>query len=195
MRSHELKRAKRDVRREVLARRDALDAATIEAAGEAVATRLLATEAIVPGAVVLVYWSFGSELPTAPLRRRLREAGATVALPRIDDHRLRTIVFEEGDPMTGTSFGAMEPAGGDEVAPGDLALIATPAVAFDLAGRRIGYGGGFYDRLFPLAGRARRVGVAHDVQVVEGPLPAGHFDLRVHAICTPTRSITCDAST
>jgi 5-formyltetrahydrofolate cyclo-ligase len=195
MRSHDLKRAKRDVRREILARRDALDAVTIEAAGEAVAERVLATEVIAPGAVVLVYWSFGSELPTSPLRRRLREAGATVALPRIDGDRLRTIVFDEGDPMTATSFGAMEPTGGDEVAPGDLALIATPAVAFDLAGRRIGYGGGFYDRLFPLAATARRVGVAHDVQVVEGPLPAGHFDLRVQAVCTPTRTIACGAPT
>lgn len=195
MRSSDLKRAKRLIRREVLTRRDGLSAEERRAAGEAIAERLLGSQGDLVGTVVLVYWAFGSEVPTSSLMAGLREAGALVALPRIDGDRLQILAYRDGDQLTETSFGAMEPAGGAEIAPDGVDLIATPAVAFDLEGRRIGYGGGFYDRLFPHATGARRVGVAYDLQIVEGPLPSGHLDLRVHAICTPTRLIDCGGPT
>lgn len=195
MRSHELKRAKRDVRRAVLAARDAMPAEERDAAGIAVATTLLDAFPVGPGQLVMAYWAFGSEVPTGPLMERVREAGATVALPRIDGSRLRIVAYHPGDRLTATSFGAMEPADGDDLDPAAVSLIATPGAAFDPDGRRIGYGGGFYDRLFPRATRAVRVGIAYDLQVLDPPLPEGHIDLRVHAICTPTRTIRAPGRT
>ncbi|HYJ60304.1 MAG TPA: 5-formyltetrahydrofolate cyclo-ligase [Actinomycetota bacterium] len=187
MTSNELKRAKRAIRRQVLTARDAIPPAELVAGGEAVADAIAGLSEVSAGTVVMSYWAFGSEVPTAPLHRRLWAAGVTVALPRIEDGELRILVYRDGDPLTTTGFGALEPApDASPVAATDLDVIATPGVAFDREGRRIGYGGGFYDRLFPRAPGALRIGVAHDLQVLDGPLPAGHFDLRVQAICTPT---------
>ena len=187
MTSNELKRAKRAVRRRVLSARDELSAAELAAAGEAVAEVIASMPEVRPGANVLSFWAFGSEVPTSPIHRRLWAGGATVALPRIVEGDLRVLVYRDGDPLSPTSFGAMEPAlDAETLDPSILDVILTPGVAFDREGRRVGYGGGFYDRLFPTAPGALRVGIAHDLQVVEEPLPAGHFDLLVHAICTPS---------
>ena len=67
--------------------------------------------------------------------------------------------------------------------------MLVPGVAFDLAGRRLGYGGGFYDRLLPLfvPGTARVAG-AFDLQIVPR-VPAAPHDLAVHAVATETRTI------
>ena len=62
----------------------------------------------------------------------------------------------------------------------------------DLAGRRVGYGGGFYDRFLPRTRtHAFRVAVVLPEQLVREDLPAGAFDLRVHAIVTPDEVIRC----
>ena len=64
-------------------------------------------------------------------------------------------------------------------------MILVPGVAFDLHGRRLGRGKGFYDQL--LAGvRGTTCGVAFDVQVVR-ELPQEPHDARVNCILTPTR--------
>jgi 5-formyltetrahydrofolate cyclo-ligase len=189
LKAHELKRAKRDVRRAVLAARDALDPASRVAMAEVIAGRALATPEIAGARMVLAFSSFGSEVDTAPLIAGLRAAGTAVVLPRVDGPRLRLHVVEPGDELAPASFGALEPVGGAEVAPSALGAVVTPAVAFDRLGGRVGYGGGFYDRLFDEAPRVSRVGIAFAVQVVADPLPAGAFDRRVHVVVTESEVI------
>ena len=70
--------------------------------------------------------------------------------------------------------------------------MATPAVAFDRQGRRVGYGGGFYDRFFPRTRPdAFRVGIGFGVQLVDGELPGGSFDLRVDVVVTESETVRC----
>jgi 5-formyltetrahydrofolate cyclo-ligase len=182
--SGDLKKAKRDVRRSVLAARDALTPAERDAKAAAIAAHLFAMDDVRAAEVVLAFWSFGSEVPTARLLETLGVGRRLLALPRIVGSDLEARTYEPGDPLEETSFGAMEPADGAPVDPSDLDVILTPAVAFDAQGRRVGYGGGFYDRLFPRAPGAARIGIGYDLQVRTEPLPAGGFDLRVHAIVT-----------
>ena len=94
--------------------------------------------------------------------------------------------------MTETTFGAREPAAGEMVHPAEIDVVATPAVAFDRAGRRVGYGGGFYDRFFPRTrADALRVGVGFGVQLLDEPLPGGAFDLRVDVVVTESETVRC----
>jgi len=195
MKAHELKRAKRDVRRGVLAERDLLPPAVRADRAAAIAERVLGLEEMRSARTVLAFWSFGSEVPTAPMLRGMHDLGLVVALPRIEGAELQVLPYEPGDPLAETTFGAMEPAGGDPIDPTAIDVIVTPGVAFDRQGRRVGYGGGFYDRLFPLANRARRIAVAFDLQVVDASLPAGRSDWSVHAIVTETGTIRCSGST
>ena len=192
MTSGELKRAKRDVRRRVLAARDATDPADRERAAAVVADRVLALPEVVAATTVLAFSSFGSELSTLPLIDGLVQRGVLVGLPVIVDGDLVGRSWRPGEPTTETWFGAREPAGGDVIDPSAFDVLVTPAVAVDPAGRRVGYGGGFYDRFLPRTRPdAFRVAVVLPEQLVREDLPAGAFDLRVHAIVTPEEVIRC----
>jgi 5-formyltetrahydrofolate cyclo-ligase len=139
------------------------------------------------------FWSFGSEVSTPPLLEALHARGIRVCLPRIEGERdLEAVVYEPGDPLTATSFGAREPADGTILAPDALDLVITPGVAFDRSGGRIGYGGGFYDRFLRRTRHGvSRIALAFDVQVLPHELPAASFDLGVDAIVTETETIRC----
>ena len=192
MNSAELKRAKREVRRAILAARDAIDPAARAAGSQAIADRLLALPEVEAAGAVMTFWSFGTEVDTAPMIERLLARDVVVALPRIRHPDLEPRTWRPGEPVTETSFGAREPAGGRVLPPQELDVIVVPAVAFDRAGRRVGYGGGFYDRFLPATRPdALRVGVAFALQVVDEPLPQGHFDLRVDALVTQAETVRC----
>ena len=183
MNSADLKRAKREVRRRVLQMRDASTAEERAANADVVAARCQDLPELMAANVVMAFWSFGSELPTMPIIEALLAAGVEVALPRIVDGDMQVRAWRPGDPMTQARFGALEPTEGRIVAPADVDAVLTPSVAFDRSGRRVGYGGGFYDRFFTKTDAAR-VGAALALQVLAEDLPTGPFDLSVQAIVT-----------
>lgn len=188
--AHRLKAAKRALRRELLARRDAMPASARAAASRAIADRAIALPEVRGAGVALVFWSFGSEVDTAPLMERLRAAGGAIALPRIEGGEVVAVRLEPGGEVRPTAFGAMEPVG-TPLAPGAIDVVIAPGVAFDRAGNRLGYGGGYYDRfLRRLIAGPPTIAVAFDLQVVEA-VPAGHGDLRVDAIVTEREVIRC----
>ena len=188
MRSGELKRAKRRIRREVLALRDAVPPDRRTAMGALIADRFLALPEMEAARTVMLFWSFGSEVPTARLIEHLHVLGVAVALPRIEGSELVPVRFDPGDPTEPTSFGAREPVGATTIAPGRLDVVAVPGVAFDRRGRRVGYGRGYYDRLLPTTS-ASAVALAFGLQVLPGELPAGGADVEVDLIVTESGTI------
>lgn len=192
MKAGDLKRAKRDVRRRVLAVRDALPAAERERRGAAIAEGFLALPEVVAAQIVLGFWAFGSEVATRPLLEALHGRGVRVALPRVVEGDLELLLWEPGAALAATAFGPMEPAGGAAVSPIEVDVVCTPAVAFDRWGARVGYGGGYYDRLFlRTRADALRAGIAFALQVLHEELPRGHFDQRVDAVVTEDGTIRC----
>jgi len=191
--SGDLKRAKRDVRRRVLALRDAMDADDRARAAADVTRRVLGLPEVEAASTVLAFSSFGSELPMLPLIEALVARGIRVGLPVITGDEIIARAWRPGEPTTTTSFGAEEPAGGAPIDPVSIDVIVTPAVAVDRAGRGVGYGGGFYDRFLPRTrASAARVAVVLAAQLVDGDLPAGSFDLPVDVIVTPDEVIRCE---
>jgi 5-formyltetrahydrofolate cyclo-ligase len=85
-------------------------------------------------------------------------------------------------------FGIREPlATCQEVELNRLDFVLVPGVAFDLHGRRLGRGKGFYDQLLP-AVRGQTCGVAFDEQIV-CEVPVEPRDVHLNCILTPTRWI------
>jgi len=83
------------------------------------------------------------------------------------------------------SFGMLEPAPDlPSVDPAQVDLILTPGLAFDHQGGRLGFGGGFYDRLLPLATQGLRVGITYDELVLDA-VPMQAWDCRVEWLATP----------
>jgi 5-formyltetrahydrofolate cyclo-ligase len=94
--------------------------------------------------------------------------------------------WQPGDALIPERFGTMRPIG--ELLTPDTLLI--PLLAFDAAGRRLGYGGGFYDRtLAGLPGRFR-LGCAFAAQQVDA-VPVGPYDMRLDAVATENGIIRC----
>jgi 5-formyltetrahydrofolate cyclo-ligase len=197
MNSAALKRAKREVRRRVLAERDALSPSERAHLGVVVAERFLSLPEVDAAGVVMAFWSFGSEVPTGPLLEDLARRGKTVALPRIVEGELEARSYRPGDPVSETAFGAFEPAGGRVLDATEIDVVAVPAVAFDRQGRRVGYGGGYYDRFLPATGAgATHVGIGFALQLLPAgdDLPAGHFDRAVDVVVTERETVRCGSA-
>jgi 5-formyltetrahydrofolate cyclo-ligase len=188
MSSANLKRDKRRVRNAVRAERDAVPTDVREERSARVIERFLDLPEVRRGSTIMLFSSFGSEVPTESLIERLHARGVVVALPRIEGAALVPVPYAPGDPTTPTPFGAEEPVGGTPVDPSSIDVVGVPGVAFDRGGRRIGYGGGYYDR-FLRGLPAFTVGLVFGLQIVDEDLPAGRFDLAVDAIVTEEETI------
>jgi 5-formyltetrahydrofolate cyclo-ligase len=161
---------KKQLRREALARRDALDATWRIEASLAMADTAQSAIEIDPGLIASGFWPVRSEVDVRPIMACLRDKGARLCLPAILDRE--TIVFRElvrGADLIDMGFGTSGP--GPEAAVLDPSVMLVPLAAFDMRGHRIGYGAGFYDRAIAklhAAGRAPRlIGIAFDCQQVE----------------------------
>jgi 5-formyltetrahydrofolate cyclo-ligase len=188
-----LREAKRALRERILAARDALDRHTRTEDSAAIAAHVAGLASFRSAACIVLTLPFRSEWDTRALLHDALARGADVALPRVNEatrmielHRVRDAL---ADVATGYR-GIPEPlASLPRVEPSDVDWILVPGVAFDLRGRRLGYGGGYYDRLLPLLPpRASRIAGAFELQLVES-LPAAPHDLAVNAIATPTRVV------
>jgi 5-formyltetrahydrofolate cyclo-ligase len=138
---------------------------------------------------ILFYAALPGELDLAPLVSEARQAGKAAALPRFVKETNSYQPFEVSDlarDCVPGKFGIAEPA--DHCPPmplNRLDLVLAPGIGFDLSGRRLGRGRGFYDRL--LVGIAgAKCGVAFDLQVV-ARIPAERHDVTMNFILTPTR--------
>jgi 5-formyltetrahydrofolate cyclo-ligase len=149
-----------------------------------VARNVLALPAIVEATTVMAFSSFGSEVDTGPIIERLARAGRRVALPRVEGRVIVPVAYRSGDPVKPSSFGAVEPAEGEAIAPGEIDVVIVPGLAFDRSGHRVGYGRGFYDRFLGRLGPdAHTVGVCFSIQLVD-EVPHGRGDRPVELVVT-----------
>jgi 5-formyltetrahydrofolate cyclo-ligase len=144
---------------------------------------------------ILFFAPLRAELDVWPLLPEALAAGKRVALPRFEAATQRYEAAEVLDPTTDLElghFGIREPRGQCARFSSDwLDLILVPGVAFDLQGRRLGRGKGYYDQLLG-ALHGTRCGVAFDQQVVD-EIPMAPHDMTLHCILTPTRWVELKA--
>jgi 5-formyltetrahydrofolate cyclo-ligase len=176
---------KRALRQTAAASRHGLDPTE---AGNALAAHVLRDCPPPPGAVVSGFWPLEGEIDLRPLLHALHERGNRVALP-VTPRRGEPLTFrgwQPGDVMVPERFGTLRPVG-EDLQP-DMLLV--PLLAFDAAGGRLGYGGGFYDRTLPLLPGRFRLGCAFAAQQVD-EVPIGPYDVRLDAVATENGIIRC----
>jgi 5-formyltetrahydrofolate cyclo-ligase len=188
-----LHEAKLALRRRVLARRDALAPEIRSAASEAIVKRITALPEFGAATAVLLTLAFRSEWNTLALVRAAIATGKTVAVPRVDVEARMLELHALSDPDREIATGHMgipEPfPGNPRIARDTIDFVLVPGVAFDLAGRRLGYGGGYYDRLLPLLSpHVARVAGAFELQLVDR-VPAAPHDVGVDTIVTESRTL------
>ncbi|RAI03695.1 5-formyltetrahydrofolate cyclo-ligase [Acuticoccus sediminis] len=151
-------------------------ARTVRGAGAAIAAR---ADELPGAAIVSGYLPIRDEIDPRPLMAALGST-AQIALPKIEDGRMRFVVMGEGDRLVSGRFGLTEPSGGAEVVP-DLVLV--PLLAFTRTGGRLGYGAGHYDRWLGEHPGRRTVGLAYAAQELP-ELPIEPHDHPLDAILT-----------
>lgn len=158
-------------------------------ASAAAARRLLDQSEWKNSKSVLLYIPLEGEVDLLACAAEARRAGKLLALPRyLPDQAIYCAALHQGEMMDLKKgpFGVLEPPVNAPVVPlNRLDLVLVPGLGFDPAGRRLGRGKGFYDRLLAEAAGVK-CGVAMDEQIVP-ELPEEPHDVAMNFILTPTQ--------
>ena len=175
----------------VLAERDALTPAVRSQRSQAIVSSIISLPSFDAARSVLLTSSFGSEVETAGLIARTLGAGKTLLLPLVNKQARMLELFEVTDTETelarGT-YGIAEPRPDRcrRADYGEVDWVLVPGVVFADDGYRIGYGGGYYDRLLPLLPPAAlRVSATFQLQR-RHEVPHGVHDRKVEIVVTET---------
>lgn len=147
------------------------------------------------------YWATGGELPLNLVIPPLATRGQRFLLPLLAKGKeLHFAPWRDGEPIAPNRYGIPEPVAPREwFAPFQLDLVLVPLLAFDRCGRRLGHGGGYYDRSFAFLKEQARptepllVGVGYAFQEVDQLDPAP-WDVALDYIATERELIDCHAA-
>jgi len=159
---------------------------------DAIITRtLLSLDLILKNQTICTYISMTDEIDTRKLiNNLLKTSKYNIVVPKVSGNFLKLYRIPDLKHLKESKFGVLEPDNWcQEVKPDYCKVIITPGLAFAPDGYRIGYGKGYYDRLFNQTG-APRIALAYDFQVLE-TLPYQEYDKRIDILVTPTRIINC----
>lgn len=175
------------LRRRLLTRRAARPAAERGAAAAELARHLGDLPGIGAARCVTAYVGVGDEPDTGPLLAVAAARGLRVLLPvALPAGRLQWAAYDGSQNLLPGRLDLLEPAGprlgAGAVAEADLLLV--PALAVDAAGRRLGRGGGYYDRLLASVAKPAYAVVFDDEVLDEVPVTA--HDRPVAGALTPS---------
>ncbi len=184
--SDALARAKHAARKRAQAMRGGCD----PAAGAQLARHVLEAGIVPDGAAVSGFLPIGDEIDLRPLLEALHLRGHRVFLP-VTPPRGRPLSFRAWTPgmaLERERFGTLCPPASAPKGRPDLLFV--PLLAFDRAGRRLGYGGGYYDRTLAGLPDAWACGCAYAAQELD-EVPAGEYDRRLQAVATERGVVLC----
>ena len=142
---------------------------------------------------ILGFASLGTEPDLDPLLDRLREAGRGVLLPRTgrEPGSLEAVPLHVPiNELSRDALGVRVPREGNPVPLERISTVLVPGVMFDPWGKRLGRGGGYYDRLLEKLPGAALIGVCFEASI-QDEVPTEAHDRRVEAIVTEYRTIDC----
>lgn len=185
---------KKLLRRDILEIRDTFTPEDVEENSCLVFQRIKAMEEYKNSQTIMVYVSFANEIDTFAFIQEMIEEGKRVVTPicNFKDRSMKLAVtrtFPEG--FKTTNFGILElPKDHPEwVENEDVDLIITPGVAFTRDGKRLGYGGGFYDRLLAKKRHDTKTVCPIYEEFVLEDLPTDKYDLPVDYVVTKSEVI------
>jgi 5-formyltetrahydrofolate cyclo-ligase len=189
----ELARAKASLRAEILARRRAMTADDRAAAGRQLRDAVLEMPELQMAGTIAAYVSVATEPDTRGLIFALWKRGSYVLLPVLQaDGDLDWASYEGPDSLGAGPRGLLEPSeprrGVTAITSADLVIV--PALAVGRDGRRLGRGGGSYDRALARVGPAiQTVALLYDGELVS-QVPAGPNDRSVRAAVVAGQGIS-----
>lgn len=183
--SRQLKRAKGKMRELLVQKRRIMSAEDRQLSSQKILEQLEQMSCFREAKTILLYYPIQNEVDVLPLVKRYKH-DKTLLFP-VSHRRGMTVHPYAGNAMMHRGkFGIPEPT--TPAYTGGIDLVIVPAVAFDEKGRRLGRGGGYYDRFIKKQTHAVLVGVGYDFQLVE-EVPSTRHDQRVDRIVLPSQTI------
>ena len=179
---------KKVCRKNILKQRDEMNLNDVRTKSDAIVKHLKTMDL---GDKVMVYLAFGNECGTDDFITYLLKKGTQVYIPYcfgegiMEASRLRDL---RADTEIGF-FGIRAPKKEvrDFIDPSELSAVIVPGIGFDLAGNRLGFGGGYYDRYLPRTDKnCKKIAICYEFQISESLKPEDH-DFPMEYIVTEER--------
>ena len=193
---------KRRLRKDFIEKRDSIHPEQKRLKEAAIEKTLFSLREFQKAGSILLYMSFRSEVNTMNYLEDVVSLGKALILPRVDaKHRsLRLFEVRDVSELSPGYMGILEPRieKGREVSLNTVDLVIIPGTGFDITGSRIGYGGGYYDRLLSYESKqlARvekhimTIALAFEEQIGT-KIPTEPHDIKVDMIVTEKRTVRC----
>lgn len=138
--------------------------------------------------IVLSYSSFKNEPDSNDLNNYLlKNKTLLISQSNIKTHTLTLRKVENMNNLVKSTFGILEPIDGDIIPYKNVDCVVIPGIAFNLSGFRLGYGAGFFDRLFAdTSFKGKKIGLFFDEQMINIDFQT-KFDLPLDYIITPSK--------
>ncbi|MEQ1526548.1 MAG: 5-formyltetrahydrofolate cyclo-ligase [Gallionella sp.] len=188
---------KQQIRQGIIALREQLSPEVRVAHSAAITERLLQLPSYQHANVVLGYMNFGAEFDSSAWAKQVLADGKRLALPKVNRQTNQLDLYWVEDlasQLAAGVWGIPEPVAErcerlntlNEV---EFALL--PGVAFTRSGARLGYGGGFYDKLLAqIEHRPTLVAAAFGLQVVED-MPQEATDVKIEWVVIEQEVVDC----
>jgi 5-formyltetrahydrofolate cyclo-ligase len=158
---------KKELRKEMLGRRDTLDPTQKQKYDTAICEQILDIITIHNYNIIHTYLPMGSEINIFPLIERLLTTGKTVVTPKALKHRkMENLILNSLNELESGIYGTQHPANSIEYT-GNFDLFIIPGLAFDRQNYRLGYGSGYYDTFLVSQPQAYKLGIAYPFQIIE----------------------------
>ena len=180
---------KKELRKCIQLKRDRIPPGRRERFSMKIAKKFLSSEEYKNAENILIFYPFRSEINTVSVIEKAVSDGKNIILPKVSGKNLKLFFINDtGSQLRPGAYGIPEPCKNCPPAKiSDIDLAVIPGVCFDSNFNRLGYGGGFYDKILPLLpDKVRKIALCFQLQVVEGVPVEGH-DMTVDKIITEKR--------
>ena len=167
---------KKALRKEIGLKKRAMTAAQIGDYSRELAGRLYETEFYREAKSLYCYLPYNQEVRTWPILARAKADGKRVAVPKVYGDEMRFLWLDDFTQVAEGAYTIPEPVFDEPVADDENALIIMPGLAFDPAGHRVGYGGGFYDKYLEAHPHHKLVALCYPFQLFD------HLDVEDHDV-------------
>ncbi len=180
---------KRNIRKIIQDKRDSLLVLYRKKASKIAAEKFFNSVHYINSSNILIYYPFRSEIDTTVVIKKALKDSKNIILPRISDQQLE--LYYVNDPEKQLKKGAYDIMEPDTILCrkariSDIDLAVVPGVGFDRKLNRLGYGGGFYDKLLRLIPKEiKKIALCFEIQVVER-IPTYENDIKVDLLITDT---------
>ena len=169
------------LRREIREKKRAMSPEEMESRSARLGELFVQTEAYRKAKTIYGYMPYNQEVRTIPIMEKALRDGKKIAVPKVYGDTMRFIYLDDLTQVEKSDMGIPEPVADEPVAEDKTALVLMPGLAFDEAGHRIGYGGGFYDKFLVAEPNHPTVALCYDFQMF-AHLDTEEFDIPVDMV-------------